>query len=71
MKNIRFPVYFATAYLLIYVLLAQVERTQFLVPWLFILSPFLVCWMVYRILKDGVESRKTFEDSFYEDWDGR
>ena len=34
-------------------------------------SPFLVVWMVYRVLKDGVESTKTFDEYFYEDSDIR
>jgi hypothetical protein len=71
MKNIQFPVYFTTAYLIVYVLLAQVQQTAFLIPWMFIFSPFLVCWMVYCILKHGEESSKTFDESFYEDWDGK
>jgi hypothetical protein len=69
MKNIRFPVYFTSAYLLLYTVLAQYEATQFIVPLLFALSPFLVIWMVYCVLKFGEESKKTFEDSFYEDAD--
>ena len=67
MKHIKFPVYFTTIYLVIYTLLAQYEATQFLVPWLFVISPFVVLWMVYRVLKYGVESKKTFEEAFYED----
>ena len=34
---------------------------------LFFASPFPVIWMVYRILKDGKPSDKTWEDYFYED----
>ncbi len=67
MKNIKFPVYFSTVYLFIYTLLAQYEATQFLVPLLFAVSPFVVIGMVYWVLKYGVESKKTFDDSFYDD----
>jgi len=69
MKNIKFPVYFTTSFLFIYTLMAQFEPTQFLIPWLFLISPLVVIWMVVHVLKDGVESKKTFDESFYEDVD--
>ncbi len=31
------------------------------------LSPLLVIWLVYRVLKDPYASTHTFEDRFYED----
>lgn len=34
---------------------------------LFTILPFFVVWMVYRILKYGTPSPRTFESSWYED----
>ena len=48
-----FAVGFATSYLFIYLLLLQFESS---IPYPFILllfSPFLICWMVYIVLKHG------------------
>jgi hypothetical protein len=38
-----------------------------LVAFLLLMAPALLLWMVYRTLKDGVSSKKTFESHWYED----
>ena len=68
MKNIRFPIYYATAYLAIYVLCLETMGMNSMVLILFGLSPLVVIWMVYRVLKDGEPSEKHFEQHFYEDY---
>lgn len=68
MENIRLPIFIATAYLFLFVLSVQAENP--LIPGImFGFSPFVVIWMVIRVLKDGVPSEHTFEDRFYDDWD--
>ncbi|MCU0423260.1 MAG: hypothetical protein MUC81_10655 [Bacteroidia bacterium] len=69
MKNIKFPVYFVTGVLLVYTIMANLQLFPKLVVAIFAVSPFLVIWMAYRILKDGVESDYTFNDRFYDDLD--
>jgi hypothetical protein len=66
MKTIKFPLMFASYYLFIYVIFATIEPLQRLAMFMFSLSPFIVIWMVYRVLKDGTPSDKTFETHFYE-----
>jgi hypothetical protein len=66
-KNIKWPVYLTTSYLIIYTLIAQYEPWQFIAPWLFIFSPFIVLWMVFSILKYGEPSKYTFDERFYDD----
>lgn len=67
MENIRFPIIATTLYLLIYTLTMMAVPFAPL-PWfLFGLSPLPVIWMVYRVLRFGVPSGRTFTDSFYDD----
>ncbi|RPE12605.1 hypothetical protein EGT74_03375 [Chitinophaga lutea] len=53
LKNASFSIISATVYLLAYCILLQVERLQGLAVGMFLLSPFVVCWMVYVVLKHG------------------
>jgi hypothetical protein len=34
---------------------------------LLLVAPAVVVWMVYRTLKDGIPSKKTFETHWYDD----
>lgn len=69
MKNVRFPIFFATLYLLIYTVGANLGWLSTpVVATLWLLSPVVVGWMAYRILKYGVPSGHTFDDQFYEDY---
>jgi Flp pilus assembly protein TadB len=70
MKGIWFPVMFVTAFLAVYVVLSLLsfDRT---VTAMFFISPFLVVWMVLRVLKDGKPSGRTFSEYFYDDLDYR
>ena len=67
MKGIRFPVYFVTACLVLYTMLHQAGVSLLILFPMFGLSPFMVIWMVYQVLKKGKPSNKTFDDQFYDD----
>ena len=69
MDGIRFPVYFTSAVLLLYVMSAAMAFPYAIVFWLFVLVNGLFIWMVYKVLKDGKPSEKSFEEVFYEDHD--
>ena len=67
MKSALFPVGLVTIFLVVYVLIAASGISYFLTALLFTISPILVIWMVFRVLKSPYNSRKTFNDHFYED----
>ncbi len=67
MEKIRIPLLVATFYLLVYTLSAALPIHLAIPLALFSLSPVVVIWMVYRVLKDGEASELTFEEAFYED----
>lgn len=71
MENIRFPVVFTTLALFAYALLAQINVPIQIMWAFFIAGPFLVAWMVYRVLKEGVPSKREFDEHFYDDHDYR
>ena len=66
MKGIWFPVIFVSGFLAVYVMLAFFKVENVVIT-MFLISPFLVIWMVLRVLKDGKPSGKTFSEHFYED----
>lgn len=66
MKGIRFPVFFVTAFLFVYTAFAYFSLDAVVVM-MFSISPFLVVWMVYRVLKYGKPSGRTFSEYFYDD----
>jgi hypothetical protein len=70
MKGIWFPVMFVSIFLAIYVVLAYLSFER-IVSLMFVVSPFLIIWMVFRVLKDGKPSGRTFSEYFYDDVDYR
>lgn len=58
-----------TIYLLVYVILIQFGPPYPLIAAAFTLSPVPIIWMVIRVLKDPVNTNRTFEDYFYQDTD--
>jgi hypothetical protein len=59
----------ATGFMLLYLLSILF---QFPGEWIFdlyLLSPFVIVWMVMRILKDPYSTDKTFDEYFYQDRD--
>ena len=69
MKNIRFPVIFTTAYLVIFTWLALFEIDELLAIILFLVSPVMVVWMVFNVLKNGEYKGPGFNERFYQDDD--
>ena len=67
MNKIRFPIITVSLFMLIYNALPFFGASKDWIIALFIISPFPVIWMVYRILKDGSPSGKTWDEYFYED----
>ena len=65
-KNPTFAAVFTTAYLLVFVILVVAGYADAAAA-LFILSPLLVIWMVYIVLRYGVASGRTFDEYFYDD----
>lgn len=68
MAPIKNVVIGATIYLLVYTVLASFSNIpDQLIIGMFSLSPFIVVYMVWRVLTAGVPSEITFEEAFYED----
>lgn len=68
MAGIKFPVLSVTLFMVVYNLLPFFNAQTDVIIFLFILSPFAVVWMVYRVLKNGTPSQKHWDDHFYEDF---
>ncbi|MEL6562384.1 MAG: hypothetical protein AAFQ94_29715 [Bacteroidota bacterium] len=71
MKKIILPILFTTSILAVYAISIQFDATLWFGMFIFSVSPVFIIWMVYRILKDGVQSDLKFEDRFYEDYGDR
>lgn len=70
MEPVKNVVIGVTIYLITYTVLASFNTIpDQLIIGLFSISPFIVIYMVWRVLTAGVPSNLTFEDSFYEDID--
>lgn len=67
--NDIFAIWLSTAYLVLYILLLQFERTQEYAVYMLLFSPVLVVWLVYTILKYGIyEGQELGDDEFgYQD----
>jgi hypothetical protein len=68
-KNVRVVVIFATIYAGFYQVAPHLGVPTQAVIAMFLLSPFVVLYMAYVILKYGKPSRFTFEERFYDDVD--
>lgn len=67
MKNIEFPVYLTSSLLVFYSLTPFMGVPYALVTSLFLSLNVLIIWMVIRVLKDGIPSKRTWKDQWYED----
>lgn len=67
MKQLKVPVIFVSTLVLIYAVSPQLGFSDRAVLFFFLLLPPATIWMLYRILKDGIPSGKTWEEHFYED----
>lgn len=63
LKNSTFSVIAVTAYLILYCVLLQIEYTQWIAFRMFLISPFLVIWMVYTVLKYGLYTGRELADN--------
>ncbi len=71
MQKIKWPIIIVTAYLVFYNSTPIFGFSPDTVIAMYIASPVLLLWMVYKILKDGVPSERTFDEYFYDDYDYR
>lgn len=69
MDNIKLPVFLTTFVLFACIVISRVYPEAYLMGGVFICSPLLFVWMVYRVLKYGKPSDKTFDEYFYCDSD--
>ncbi len=65
-KNPTFAAVFSTAYLLFFVALVVADYADAAAV-LFMLSPLLVIWLVYTVLRYGEASGRTFDEYYYDD----
>jgi hypothetical protein len=65
----RYSVLIATVYLLVYTFLPFSPLSKGLFILMFSLSPLVVIYMVYNVLKFGKSPSQTFDDQFYTDAD--
>ena len=68
MKNIQFPVYFTSLVLAFYAMTPYLGVPYALVSTLFLALNVMIIWMVVRVLKDGVPSQHTWEETWYDDY---
>jgi ABC-type transport system involved in cytochrome bd biosynthesis fused ATPase/permease subunit len=69
MKSYLLPVFVTTSFLLVYIVAIVMDLHTAIILMMFSISPVLILWMVFRVLKAKVDSRYTFEDRWYEDLD--
>lgn len=67
MKKEFFAIYVTTLFLLVYTLLILFDVNYPLIATMFIISPFLVIWMVFSVLRSNEEPQLTFDERFYLD----
>lgn len=69
MKNVKKIIIFVTIYMVIYNALPYTNVPELVILSMFILSPVLVGYMVFVILKYGKPSSHQFDARFYDDFD--
>ena len=69
MKRPAVIIFIATLYLLFFHASPVLDVPNWVIIALFILSPIVVIYMAYVILKYGKASGHTFEEKFYDDYD--
>ncbi|MGD1841383.1 MAG: hypothetical protein ACFB0B_10880 [Thermonemataceae bacterium] len=68
MKGCRNAILVTSLYLALYIISPYLGISFQVTAFMFVLSPFLLIWMVLSILINGKASNKTFEEGyFYED----
>ena len=69
MRNVPAVVIFVTLYAICFQLAIYFQLPENIIFLMFTLSPFLVLYMVYIVLRYGKPSKYTFDDKFYDDHD--
>lgn len=69
MKKVEIVIIIVTLYAILFQLTPVIGFPDQVISPMFFLSPFLVIYMVYVILKHGKQSQYTFDEKFYDDWD--
>ena len=67
MENIKFPILVTTIFMLIVNLMPFLGAAYSIIATLLFFAPFIMMWMVYKTLKEGTPSKKTFDTHWYED----
>ena len=67
MEAVKWPIYITTGVLIIYVMTTSLGMPYPIAFSMFMLLNGLTIWMVIRVLKDGEESKYTFEEKWYDD----
>jgi hypothetical protein len=67
MKKLFTPTLAVTVLLVLLTALSYLNLFSFAVKLIFFASPFLMVWMVIKILKQENPSKHTFDERFYED----
>ena len=69
MKKVAVTIFIATVYALFFQATPYIGIPDQFIFGMFLLSPFVVLYMAYVILKHGKPSSYTFEERFYDDYD--
>lgn len=69
MKKVGVTIFIATLYALFFQVTPYIGIPDQVIFGMFLLSPFVVLYMAYVILKHGRPSSYTFEERFYDDYD--
>jgi len=67
MKGCKFSVVFVTGFLLVYTLSPYVGVPAWVISSAYLISPFLIGWMVVCVLKNGQPSGRTFDEGYFYD----
>ena len=67
MDKVQFSIFLTTSILLFYVMTPFLGVPAALISTLFLLLNGLLIWMVLNVLKHGVSSGKTFDETWYDD----
>ena len=69
MKNLSIVINVVTLYALFFQLTPYMDISANIIFGMFLLSPLLIIYMAYVILRYGKPSKYTFEERFYDDYD--
>jgi hypothetical protein len=69
MKKVPIAIISATLFMVLFNLFVYTGMALAVLPFMFCMSPFVIIYMAYAILKYGKPSVHTFDERFYDDWD--